>query len=74
MKGQYFACNFSAEAHKSADNLRWFYDIVTENVAFWNLQPAFHTHVAYGEIKGPNAGTFIFDSPEAVLVHVKKIN
>jgi len=57
-KGHYFAGNFSAEAHKSADNLKWFSDVVTENVAFWNLQPAFHTHVAYGEIKGPNAGIF----------------
>lgn len=37
--GHYFAGNFSAKEHTSADNLEWFRHKIDENINFWKMQP-----------------------------------
>lgn len=37
--GSYFAGNFSAESHRSSDNLRWLRQVIEEEIGFWDMQP-----------------------------------
>jgi len=37
--GGYFAGNFDLEGHSASDNLKWFRDIIEENINFWEMEP-----------------------------------
>lgn len=38
-EGHYFSGNFKAKEHTSADNLKWFRNIVDNKINFWKMQP-----------------------------------
>jgi hypothetical protein len=43
----YFAGNFKASEHLSADNLQWMRKMIDENISFWKMTPAIYTQVSY---------------------------
>jgi hypothetical protein len=43
-KGHYFAGNFKAIEHLSADNLQWMREKIDANIIFWNMVPCFYSY------------------------------
>ncbi|MBN2091378.1 DUF5060 domain-containing protein [candidate division KSB1 bacterium] len=43
-KGHYFAGNFSANEHLSADNLKWMREKIDSDITFWKLVPCFYAY------------------------------
>jgi hypothetical protein len=43
--GQYLTGNFKASAHKAADNILWFRNIIDKNISFWKMAPVSVTNI-----------------------------
>lgn len=37
--GHYFSGNFNPEEHKASDNLKWFREIIDNEIRFWKMEP-----------------------------------
>ncbi len=37
--GHYFTGNFNPQEHKASDNLKWFREIIDNNITFWKMAP-----------------------------------